>query len=69
MAHGNKFSADGTCPCSCNYATDPSCACRDIERSINVTLTKTAVYATYPLLYVQSFNYKPVEVRCFLCSP
>ena len=55
-------SSDGTCPCTCNYATDASCTCRDLAQSINVTLTKTAVYNTYPLTYVQAFNYAPYEV-------
>ena len=54
-------SADGTCPCTCNYVTDASCTCRDLAQSINVTMTKSPVYATYPLTYVQSFNSKPYE--------
>lgn len=55
-------SANGVCPCSCNYATDSGCQCRDIKQAINVTLTKSAVYATYPLTYVKAFNYQPYEV-------
>ncbi|KAK9799370.1 hypothetical protein WJX73_004741 [Symbiochloris irregularis] len=54
-------STDGACPCTCNYATDAVCTCRDLAQSINVTLTKTPVYATYPLTYQQAFNYKPYE--------
>ncbi|KAK9858858.1 hypothetical protein WJX84_008886 [Apatococcus fuscideae] len=54
-------STNGKCPCSCNYATDPTCTCRDLAQTINVTLTKTPVYAVYPLTYVQSFNSKPYE--------
>lgn len=56
-------SEDGKCPCSCDYVTDPTCGCRDIAGGVNVSLTKTPVYATYPLLYTRSFNAKPYEVR------
>lgn len=56
-------SANGVCPCTCNYVTDSGCQCRDMQQAINVTLTKSAVYATYPLTYVQAFNYQPYEVR------
>lgn len=55
-------STNGKCPCTCNYATDPTCTCRDLAQTINVTLAKTPVYAVYPLTYVQSFNSKPYEV-------
>lgn len=58
---GLPCSSDGVCPCSCDYTTDSSCTCRDLAQSINVTLTKSAVMATYPLTYVQSFNSKPYE--------
>ena len=54
-------STDGKCPCTCNYATDAGCTCRDLAQSINVTMTKSPVYATYPLTYVKSFNSKPYE--------
>ena len=43
--------------------TDPTCGCRDIAGGLNVSLTKTPVYATYPLLYARSFNAKPYEVH------
>ena len=54
-------STDGVCPCTCDYTTDASCTCRDLTQSINVTMTKSPVYATYPLTYIQSFNSKPYE--------
>ncbi len=63
-------SATGTCPCSCNYATDAGCTCRDLTQAINVQMTKSPVYASYPLTYAQAFNSKPYEqvaVLCFLC--
>ena len=56
-------SSDGKCPCTCNYASDVGCTCRDLSQTINVTLVKTPVYNTYPLTYVQAFNYAPYEVR------
>ena len=56
-------SGSGGCPCSCNYATDSTCQCRDLAQALNVTITKSAVYASYPLLYQQAFNYQPYEVR------
>ena len=56
-------STDGVCPCTCDYVVDASCTCRDLAGAINVTLSKSAVYASYPLQYVQTFNYKPYEVR------
>lgn len=55
-------STDGVCPCTCNYATDPTCSCRDIASPVNVTVTKSPVYATYPLIYEKSYNSKPYEV-------
>ncbi|KAG2447311.1 hypothetical protein HYH02_007641 [Chlamydomonas schloesseri] len=54
-------SPDGRCPCSCS-ATDPSCPCRDLAAPLRVSLTKSPLYASYPLQYVASFNWKPVEV-------
>ena len=54
-------SATGTCPCSCNYATDAGCTCRDLTQAINVQMTKSPVYASYPLTYAQAFNSKPYE--------
>ncbi|KAK9805195.1 hypothetical protein WJX72_005302 [[Myrmecia] bisecta] len=54
-------SPDGACPCKCNYATDASCQCRDLAQAMNVVITKTPVYATYPLTYLKSFNSKPYE--------
>ena len=56
-------STDGVCPCTCDYVADASCTCRDLAGAVNVTLAKSAVYASYPLQYVQTFNYKPYEVR------
>lgn len=62
MSLSQRCSEDGRCPCSCDYVTDPTCGCRDIAGGLNVSLTKTPVYATYPLLYARSFNAKPYEV-------
>lgn len=56
-------SGSGGCPCTCNYATDAGCTCRDLKDTLNVTITKGAVYASYPLIYQQAFNYQPTEVR------
>ena len=56
-------SGSGGCPCSCNYATDSTCQCRDLAQALNVTITKSAVYASYPLIYQQAFNYQPYEAR------
>ena len=55
-------SGSGGCPCTCNYATDSTCQCRDLAQALNVTITKSAVYASYPLIYQQAFNYQPYEV-------
>ncbi len=55
-------STDGVCPCTCDYATDASCTCRDLQQTLVVTLTKTPVWASYPLTYLASFNYEPYEV-------
>ncbi len=41
---------------------DASCTCRNLAGALNITLSKSAVYASYPLQYVQTFNYKPYEV-------
>ena len=60
-------SATGTCPCSCNYATDAGCTCRDLTQAINVQMTKSPVYASYPLTYAQAFNSKPYEQVAVLC--
>jgi hypothetical protein len=56
-----KNSKDGVCPCGCDYASDRDCACRDLARELTVTLVKSRAMASYPLTYLQSFNYKPVE--------
>ena len=59
-------SQDGVCPCTCDYVADASCTCRNLAGALNITLSKSAVYASYPLQYVQNFNFKPYEVsaRC-----
>ena len=62
-------STDGVCPCTCDYVADASCTCRDLAGAVNVTLSKSAVYASYPLKYVQTFNYKPYEVRRRTAKP
>ena len=54
-------SKDGVCPCGCDYASDRDCPCRDLARELTVTVTKSRAMASYPLTYLQSFNYKPVE--------
>ena len=58
-------SKDGVCPCTCDYVADASCTCRDLAGALNVTLSKSGVYASYPLQYVQTFNYKPYEVSLY----
>ncbi len=55
-------SGSGGCPCTCNYLTDASCQCRDLADTINITVTKGPVFATYPLTYQQAYNWKPTEV-------
>ncbi|KAF6259714.1 dihydrouridine synthase-domain-containing protein [Scenedesmus sp. NREL 46B-D3] len=54
-------SSTGQCPCPCNYASDASCGCRDLASSLTVSLSKGPLWASYPLTYLQSFNYKPYE--------
>jgi hypothetical protein len=54
-------SSDGTCPCPCNYAVDPGCTCRDLEQPMQVALSKSPVFASYPMQYLQTVNYKPYE--------
>jgi hypothetical protein len=56
-------SPTGRCPCPCFYAQDPGCACRDLRRTIKVSVTKTPVYAVYPLSQPRMFNGRPYEVR------
>lgn len=56
-------SPTGRCPCPCFHKEDPSCACRDLRRSIKVSVTKTPVYAVYPLSQPRMFNGRPYEVR------
>lgn len=41
--------------------SDPGCACRDFEESLSLTVTKSPVWASYPMQYLTSFNYKPYE--------
>lgn len=55
-------SSTGRCPCSCDYAADAGCTCRDLNATVSVALTKSPVAANYPLTYRQQFNYKPYEV-------
>ncbi|PNH12225.1 Protein HAPLESS 2, partial [Tetrabaena socialis] len=57
-----QLDPDGQCPCSCNVAVDPSCACRDLGSPLRVSLTKSPLWASYPLQYLQSYNWKPYEV-------
>lgn len=55
------YSPDGSCPCPCNYQTDTGCTCRDLQSSISISLSKSTVWASYPMEYLQTFNYKPYE--------
>eukprot|EP00879_Flechtneria_rotunda_P028806 GHRR01031032.1.p1 GENE.GHRR01031032.1~~GHRR01031032.1.p1 ORF type:complete len:186 (+),score=24.42 GHRR01031032.1:102-659(+) len=54
-------SPTGSCPCPCNYAVDASCTCRDLASILTIKLSKTPLLASYPLTYLQAFNYKPYE--------
>lgn len=56
-----RHSPDGSCPCPCNYQTDTGCTCRDLQSSISISLSKSTVWASYPMEYLQTFNYKPYE--------
>ncbi|GAX84271.1 hypothetical protein CEUSTIGMA_g11694.t1 [Chlamydomonas eustigma] len=54
-------SPNGNCPCPCNYIADAGCTCRDLEAPLTLVVTKSQVWASYPMQYLQSFNYKPYE--------
>ena len=54
-------SEDGKCPCSCDYAKDRGCTCRDLQGSITVSVTKSPVALLYPLTYTKTVNYYPIE--------
>lgn len=56
-----RRSPSGACPCPCNYAADASCSCRDLAATLTVSLQKGPLWASYPLAYLQAFNYKPHE--------
>lgn len=60
-------SPTGQCPCPCVYSEDPSCLCRDLKQSISIGITKTPVFALYPLSQPKMFNGRPYEVSCY-CS-
>ncbi|KAF8065442.1 HAP2 [Scenedesmus sp. PABB004] len=47
--------------CVGSYAADASCACRDLASTLVVSLTKGPLWGSYPLQYLQSFNFKPYE--------
>jgi hypothetical protein len=53
--------AGGSCPCRCDFAADAACQCRDLAAPLRVNVTKTPLWASYPLTYLQSFNWKPTE--------
>ncbi|EFJ46134.1 hypothetical protein VOLCADRAFT_105708 [Volvox carteri f. nagariensis] len=55
-------SPTGECPCPCNAAVDEDCSCRDLAAPMKVTITKSLLWASYPLTFVQQFNWKPVEI-------
>ena len=59
-------SPTGECPCPCDYVTDPKCTCRNLAQKLSVGVTKSAVYATYPMNYIKRFNGRPNEVSCFV---
>jgi hypothetical protein len=50
-----QCSPSGACPCPCNYAQDPSCTCRDLEAPVSISVTKSPVWASYPLQYMQAW--------------
>jgi hypothetical protein len=54
-------SPTGQCPCPCHYADDPLCTCRDLRRVISVAVTKSPVFAVYPLSQPRTFNGRPYE--------
>ncbi|GAB4818016.1 hypothetical protein N2152v2_005062 [Parachlorella kessleri] len=54
-------SPTGECPCPCNYSSDPKCTCRNLAQKLSVGVTKSAVYATYPMNYIKKFNGRPNE--------
>lgn len=45
------------CPCPCRYGADAGCLCQNLASPLRVSVTKTPTYATYPLSYLQPFNY------------
>lgn len=54
-------SPNGNCPCPCDYRNDSSCHCRDLRQIISISVTKTPVYALYPLSQPRIFNGRPYE--------
>ncbi|GBF95275.1 hypothetical protein Rsub_08306 [Raphidocelis subcapitata] len=54
-------SPTGACPCPCDYASDLGCQCRDLTSPLRVNITKSPLWASYPLQYLQPFNWKPTE--------
>ncbi|GLC38807.1 hypothetical protein PLESTM_000779300 [Pleodorina starrii] len=50
-------SPDGDCPCTCDAANDSLCKCRDLVAPLRVSLSKSPLTASYPISYVQSFNW------------
>ncbi len=36
--------------------------CRDLAAPLRVSLTKSPLWASYPMQYLQSYNWKPYEV-------
>lgn len=54
-------SPTGQCPCPCYYLDDPTCRCRDLAEPIQIGLTKTPVYALYPLSQPHTVNGRPNE--------
>ena len=54
-------SPTGACPCPCDYATDLSCQCRDLVSPLRLNITKSPVWANYPIQYLQAVNWRPTE--------
>lgn len=54
-------SEDGQCPCTCDYSVDAACTCRDLQGSVTVHVTKSPVALLYPVTYLKTVNYLPLE--------
>lgn len=59
-------SEDGACPCSCDYAVDQGCACRDLVGPVLFTMDKSTVHALYPLTFIKNTPLDPYEETVFV---